>query len=214
MEIDFTGITKEPFYHKVHFFLARIPEGSFRYPKQFWENIPIKLPKTVEEKQITSKIISKVDQILFQVNIEQAIKNFPNSYIRDYRGEEFEEIRQTFNADHGYLDPKVEKRIDEGYNVVLGRKEKPIAVERMIEVEYVLMALNGRKVKRGEKITVLIPKHDRIIEKVLTQYKNDIENIKALPIPRLEKEIDDLVYELYGLSEQDKDAIEKFLEKL
>ena len=202
------------FYHKVHFFLARIPEGSFRYPKQFWENIPIKLPKTVEEKQITSKIISKVDQILFQVNIEQAIKNFPNSYIRDYRGEEFEEIRQTFNADHGYLDPKVEKRIDEGYNVVLGRKEKPIAVERMIEVEYVLMALNGRKVKRGEKITVLIPKHDRIIEKVLTQYKNDIENIKALPIPRLEKEIDDLVYELYGLSEQDKDAIEKFLEKL
>ena len=41
----------------------------------------------------------------------------------------------------------------------------------------------------------------------------DLERFKATPIERLEEEINELVYKLYGLNEDDKVVIEDYLKK-
>ena len=98
---------------------------SLRYPKPFWEQLPIRLPQTLEEQALADEITNKVKQILDKVKLEQKTENFPDEYIKEYRskGEEFYFIKISFNYNHKTIEPVVEKDIDgRGYNIVIGKK--------------------------------------------------------------------------------------------
>jgi hypothetical protein len=200
------------FYHKVFFFLARIPEGSLRYPKPFWENFPIRLPKTPEEHALAQQITSCVEQIFARVKSEQCASRFPDEYIKEYRarGEEFDAHEIVFNANHKELVVDIEKSLNNEF-VIKIKGAAPIAVDSEAKAEYVKAALTGRKVSKGEKITILIPRADSLAKEALAQWQKDVQ--EAQGIAALEDEINELVYRLYGLDENDKKVIEEFLGK-
>lgn len=204
------------FYHKVFFFLARIPEGSLRYPKPFWEQLPICVLKTLKERNIADEITKKVEQILEKVKLEQKIERFPEEYVQEYRskGEEFDSINISFNSNHKALEPAVEKTVnDRGYNVVIGEKEQSIFAESEAKANYIVTALEGKSAKKGEKLQLLIPKSDTIIEAILKELDDDKAQAKSPSVAELEAEINELVYQLYGLTEDDIKVIEDFLRK-
>ena len=204
------------FIHKIYFFLARIPEGSLRYPKPFWEQLPIRLPQTLEEQALADEITNKVKQILDKVKLEQKIENFPDEYIKEYRskGEEFDSINIFFNSNHKTIEPVVEKDIDgRGYNIVIGKKEKPVFLESKVKADYVSAALKGKRAKKDEKKQILIPKSDAIVEEILKKLEEDKARIKSPTVAELEGEINELVYKLYGLNEEDVKVIEDFLRR-
>jgi len=58
-----------------------------------------------------------------------------------------------------------------------------------------------------------LPRSDKDVETILKQYKEDKKRLEKIPISELEDEINDLVYELYGLDEEDRKVIEEFLER-
>ncbi|MFB6088752.1 MAG: TaqI-like C-terminal specificity domain-containing protein, partial [Candidatus Aenigmatarchaeota archaeon] len=74
------------FYHKIHFFLARIPEGSLRYPKPFWETFPIVTLES-SNNRITSKIEKQVNGLIHKIKLQNKINNFPQSYMENLEEE-------------------------------------------------------------------------------------------------------------------------------
>jgi len=185
---------------------------GYEFEKQFLDRLPIYLPQTKPEQALADEITNKVKQILDKVKLEQKTENFPDEYIKEYRskGEEFYSIKISFNSNHKAVEPVVEKDIDgRGYNIVIGKK--PVFVESKVKANYVSAALKGERAKKDEKRQILIPKSDAIVEEILKKLEEDKARIKSPSVAELEGEINELVYKLYGLNEEDVKVIEDFL---
>jgi len=52
-----------------------------------------------------------------------------------------------------------------------------------------------------------------MVRKILKKFEKDKEMLKEDPIAKLEEEINERVYKLYGLNEEDIKVIEEFLER-
>jgi len=98
-----------------------------------------------------------------------------------------------------------------GYNIVFGKKEKPVFVDSTAKPDYVVAALKGTRAKKDEKKQVLIPKSDAIVEEILNNLESDKAQIKSPSVAELEGKINGLVYTLYGLNEKDVEVIDDFL---
>ncbi|MCD6155024.1 MAG: N-6 DNA methylase [Candidatus Verstraetearchaeota archaeon] len=197
--------------------ISPVHEGGFYlYIKQYLEELPIRYPTDKKGKEIKNQITEKVRTILERIKLQQKIENFPDEYIKEYRskGEEFDSINISFNSNHKAIEPVVEKDIDgRGYNIVIGKKEKPVFVESKVKADYVSAALKGKRAKKDEKKQILIPKSDAIVEEILKKLEEDKARIKSPSVGELEGEINELVYKLYGLNEEDVKVIEDFLRR-
>jgi len=190
--------------------------GYYRYKTQYLERLPIKLPQTPEEQNRADKVANKVKLILEKVKLEQKIEHFPDEYIQEFRskGEEFFSPPITFDSDHKALEPIMEAEISgRGYNIVLGKKEKPLFVESELKANYVVAALKGKRAMKDEKPQLLIPKSDTFVESILTELEEDKVKVASPSVNQLEAEINALVYELYGLNEENVQVIEDFLRR-
>ncbi|MGB2841492.1 MAG: TaqI-like C-terminal specificity domain-containing protein, partial [Halobacteriota archaeon] len=190
--------------------------GFYSYGRRFIEKLSIYLPKTKSEQALADEISKKVEQILEKVKFEQKIEKFPDEYIKEYRsrGEEFDSINISFNSNHKTVEPVVERNADgKGYNITIGKKEKPIFVESKVKVDYVVATLKGKRAKKDEKKQPLIPRSDAIVEVILKKLEDDKANTKSPSVAELEDEINELVYKLYGLNEKDVKVIENILRR-
>ncbi|MGC9445378.1 MAG: TaqI-like C-terminal specificity domain-containing protein, partial [Candidatus Methanospirareceae archaeon] len=204
----------QEFYFK---HIATIKRGNFyEYRTQYLSHLPIKLPQTPEEQTFADEIINKVKQILEQVKHEQKSENFPEDYLKEFRnmGEEFASLTISFNSNHKALEPVITENIeDQGYNVVLGKKEPTLFVDSKPKADYVVATLEGKHAKKDEKLQLLVPKSDTIVEAMLKELKDDKARITSPSVAELEAEINELVYKLYGLNEADIKVIEDFLRR-
>ncbi|NAS88379.1 hypothetical protein C4E24_01345 [ANME-1 cluster archaeon AG-394-G21] len=195
--------------------MATIKQGGFyEYRTQYLERLPIKLPKTKSEQDLADEITKKVEQILEKVKIEQQIENFPDEYLQEYRsrGEEFDSTNIIFKSNHKAIEPVIEEDTTGiGYNIVFGKKEKPVFVESEIKADYVVTALKGTRAKKDGKKQILIPKSDAIVEEILNNLEGDKTQIKSPSVAELEDAINGLVYTSYGLNEEDVEVIDEFL---
>jgi len=82
-----------------------------------------------------------------------------------------------------------------------------------VKANYIVTALKGKSAKKDEKKQLLIPKSDAIVEEVLKKMEDDKARIKSPSVAELEEEINELVYELYGLNEEDVKVIDDFLRR-
>ena len=191
-------------------------KSGYEFEKQFLDRLPICFPRTPKEQKLAVEITNKVEQILEQVRLEQKIQNFPEEYVQEYRskGEEFFSPSFTFDSDHKALEPMIEKENSgSGYNVILGKKEKPIDVDSKVKADYVVAALKGKHAKKNEKLQLLIPKSDTVVEAILEKLDEDKAKVTSPSVADLEVEINVLVYQLYGLTEEDIKVIEEFLKR-
>jgi type I restriction-modification system DNA methylase subunit len=204
----------------IEFYFAQISPplrgGYYRFTRRYVDYIPIRLPQTPEEQDLADEITKNVEQILEKVKFEQKNEKFPDEYIQDYRskGEEFDSINISFNSNHKVIELEIEKDTNgRGYNITIGKKEKPIFVESEAKVDYVVTALKGKSAKKDEKMQLLIPKSDTIVEEILKKLEEDKAKTKSPSVAELEEEINELVYKLYGLNEKDVKVIEDFLRR-
>ncbi|RKX92531.1 MAG: hypothetical protein DRP84_09855 [Spirochaetes bacterium] len=193
--------------------ISTIFRGRFySYGRRFIEKLPIKLPKNKKEQKIAKEITKKVDLILKQSKIRQKVENFPDPYFDELKDqiEEWDEITYRVKASYKSANP-----IIEGNKIVLGKKDsiEDIRINSKIKREYVLESLKGKKFSKDQEIKILLPRSDKDMETILKQHKEDKKRLEKIPISELEDEINDLVYELYGLDEEDRKVIEEFLER-
>jgi hypothetical protein len=77
---------------------------------------------------------------------------------------------------------------------------------------YVYEAVNGRKVKSGEETSIPIPRSDSGVSELLGALDEDRREVEGTDIDALEAEIDEAVYDLFDLDENEREVIEEYLE--
>lgn len=184
-----------------------ISGGYYRYINQYLEKLPIKLPKTAEEKKIANQIVKKIDEILELhksgiVDIDAVLEgedteklcNLPkvSFYIKDYA--KFEKITAKGN------------KIYINHNDFIEIKNKKI-------LNFITAYLNSKseKLKKSKDIKSMIlnlpvPKSNELFKEIAKKSNMNYSKIKE-KIVELEQEINTLVYDLYDLTKEEKKVI-------
>ena len=83
---------------------------------------------------------------------------------------------------------------------------------RKRRAEYVHAAVDGRNVKSGEEMTVPIPRSDDGVAELLGRLEADREEVERTDIEDLEANIDEAVYDLFDLTEDEREVVEEYLD--
>jgi len=84
--------------------------------------------------------------------------------------------------------------------------------DRKRRAEYVHAAVDGRNVKSGEETVVPISRRDDGVEEQLARLAADREEVARTDIETLEAEIDRAVYDLFDLTDEEREVVEDYLE--
>lgn len=66
--------------------------------------------------------------------------------------------------------------------------------------------------KKGEEVTIPIPESAEGIRELFSKLEDDQETVAETDIQKLEAEIDEAVYDLFDLTEEERQVIEEYLE--
>jgi hypothetical protein len=86
----------------------------------------------------------------------------------------------------------------------------PIDTEE--RARYVYEAVNGRRVKSGEETSIPIPRSDSGVSELLGALDEDCREVEGTDIDALEAEIDEAVYDLFDLTDDEREVIEEYLD--
>jgi type I restriction-modification system DNA methylase subunit len=191
--------------------------GYFRYKKQYLNQLPIHLPKNKAEQKLVDEISSHMKKILSLAKKEQRIENFPDPYFDELLEEidEWSEVKWTPKRNYKEVKIEVKKDLKGESTLVFGKGDElsDPAIDSEVKMRYVIEALKGKTIKKGVEVVVRLPRSDAIVNKILEEYEEDKRVLLETPISKLEGEINERVYRLYGLDENDIKVIEEFLER-
>jgi len=153
------------------------------------------------------------------VDLDTKSNRFPEAYLGDYEGEldyltyEWQTRRYPVNAE-------VQEDVEGSFTVQAGRSDTindPAMYSddreaRKRRAEYVHAAVDGRNVKSGEEMTIPVPRSDDGVVELLDRLEADREEVRQTNIEDLEAEIDDAVYDLFELNENEREVVEDYLE--
>lgn len=198
--------------HLLEFYLKQIsPYASgkyYRYMTGYLEKLPIKLPETEEEKQIAEQIVNKVDEILelnrkLSVDIDELLK-----------GEETEKLPYLASVSFSIRDDAKFERVEvKGDRIFISSedyveiKDKKIRDFVAVYLNSVAEKLSKSKDVKGLIYNIEVPKSDDVLNEIVRRDKTKIgEGIR-----KLEEEINGLVFEIYGVTEEEKEITEESL---
>jgi type I restriction-modification system DNA methylase subunit len=177
----------------------------YRYKTQYIESVP--LPDS------NSDIEGTVEQILALENKQEEIEGFPETYVSRYNGE-LDYIDYEWQTRRYPVNASIEEQDDGGFAVEAGRSDsiRDPRMESAERAQYVHAAVDGRNVKSGKRVSIPIPRRDEDVQELLAQLEGDRETVEETDIEALEAEIDDIVYDLFDLTDEERDVIEDYLE--
>jgi len=190
--------------------------GYYEYRSQYVEKLPC---KSEDSAGVFGKMRETAEEIVDAIDLDSKTDRFPAAYLGDYDGEldyvlyEWQTRRYPINAD-------VQVDVDENFTVQAGRSDTIIdpamysddREARKRRAEYVHAAVDGRNVKSGEETTIPIPRSDDGVVELLDRLEADREEVRQTNIEDLEAEIDNAVYDLFDLTEDEREVVEDYLE--
>lgn len=190
--------------------------GYYAFRSQYVEPLPCVIDGP---QAIASKLVDLIEQIGTVLDLDNKTDRFPEAYLDDYDGQldyidyEWQTRRYPVNAD-------IQQKTDGRYAVTAGRSDEitdPLMEsgdqeERKIRAKYVHAAVDGRNVKSGEETTIPIPRSDEGVAALLEELETDKQTVAETSIEELEADIDEAVYDLFQLTDEEREIVEKYLE--
>lgn len=183
----------------------------YSYTRTYLEKLPIKLPETPEEKKIAEQIIKRVDEIL-ELH-KQGITDI-NSIL------EREETEKLCNLPKVAFsikdDAKLEKiRLEDSRIYLNSADYVEIKDKKVFDFTAVYLNSINEKLSKSKDVKTIIlnlsvPKSDEILKEIIEKGSIDTSESKER-ISKLEQEINDLVYEIYGITKEERKIIEQDL---
>ena len=183
--------------------------GYFQYSKKYLERLPIKLPKTSREKQIANMIIEKVDEILKlykkrTMNIDEILKDKEVIKLYSIPAVSF------FIKD----DARFKSISAKGNKVFINSKDYIHIKDKRLR-NFVVVYLNCIREKMNKKddiknliYNLRIPKSNQIVNEIIK--KGGFRQVTIEEESRkLEQELNNLVYRIYKLSDEEIGVIEE-----
>jgi len=199
----------------LEFYLKQIsPYASgkyYRYMTGYLDNLPIKLPETAEQKKIANEIIKKVDEIL----------ELHKSGIVDIdaimEGEETDKLHQMPKVAFNISDnAKFEKVKSDGNKIYINSQDfmeiKDKKIKDFVEIYF---NFNSERLSKAKDVKNLIlnisvPKSDEVLKDIIKRGGADQSQIRDR-IKKLEDEINDVVYQIYGITKEERKIVEENL---
>jgi hypothetical protein len=161
----------------------------------------------------------KAGEIVDTIDLDSKTDRFPEAYLGDYDGE-LDYITYEWQTRRYPVDAEVQGDGDGEFTIQAGRSDTitdpamysddPKAHRR--RAEYVHAAVDGRNVTSGEETTVPIPRSDDGVVELLDRLEADREEVRQTDIEALEAQIDRAVYDLFDLTEAEREVIEDYLD--
>ena len=182
-----------------------VNDRYYRYKSQYTEKIP--LP---EQKQGVEEVVETLLEI---DEMKMKMERFPHSYIQSNSGE-LEYISYEWKTRRQPVNASIERREEGDFAVEAGRTDSITdpRMESEDRAQYVHAAVDGRNVKSGEEVSIPIPRRDEDVRALLAELENDRTTIEETDIAELEAEIDEIVYDLFDLADEERDVIEDYLD--
>jgi len=190
--------------------------GYYSYRTQYVEQLPcITNGESHLEKELR-KIISRITEL---IDTETRTDRFPEAYLEQYEGS-LGYINYEWQTRRYPVDADIQEKADGRFAVTAGRSDEITAPlmdkgdrnEKKLRANYVQAAVDGRNMKKGEEQTIPIPDTRGGVEQLMKALKADQQIIEETSLEGLEAEIDQTVYELFGLTDEEQEVIEDYLE--
>jgi hypothetical protein len=190
--------------------------GYYEYRSQYVEKLPC---ITEDSAGVFGVMRERAGEIVDSIDLDSKTNRFPEAYLGDYDGE-LDYITYEWQTRRYPVSAEVQGDVDGDFTVQAGRSDvinDPAMYSddreaRKRRAEYVHAAVDGRNVKSGEETTIPIPRSDDGVEELLSRLDDDHEEVAATNIEELEGEIDDTVYDLFDLTEDEREVVEDYLE--
>ncbi|MGB9962683.1 TaqI-like C-terminal specificity domain-containing protein [Halobacterium sp. MBLA0001] len=190
--------------------------GKYRYQSRYLEELPY---VDVQTGEILPRLDETVRPILESLDTQNKIERFPEAYLGDYDGE-LDYVTYEWQTRRYPVNAEIQGDVDGKFTVQAGRSDiinDPAMYSddremRKRRAEYVHAAVDGRNVKSGEEMTIPIPRSDDGVVELLGRLEADREEVRQTDIDALEAEIDDAVYDLFDLTDEERVVIERYLD--
>jgi hypothetical protein len=177
------------------------------------------LLNTVPVSRELEEIASIASEITDLVSKQRQISEFPYRYIDDFDGE-VSYINYEWQSRRYPVDAEVVANEDGGFVVQAGQTDSindPAMYSDDKEVQrlrakYVKNAVDDRNVQSGDEVSIPIPRDDGGVKELLSRLDDDREEVEETNIEELEEEIDHAVYDLFDLTEDEREVVEDYLE--
>jgi len=196
--------------------IASIKLGwSYEYRAQYVNKAPCHLNGSNTHRGIEDTALD----IVRLRDLHAKTDRFPEAYLGEFDGDleyidyEWQTRRYPVNAD-------IQQKADGRFSVTAGRSDEitdPLIdrgdrEEQKLRAKYVYTAVDGRNMKKGEEQTIPIPDTHDGIEQLMNALESDRQTVEETSIEELEAEIDKMVYDLFDLTESEREVIEDYLE--
>lgn len=198
--------------HLLEFYLKQIsPYASgkyYRYMTGYLEKLPIKLPETAEEKKLANQIIKKVDETL----------ELHKSGIADIDAVlESEETEKLYNLPKVTFNIKDDAKFEEvktgGDKIYINSRDFiEIKDKKIRDFVDVYLNSNSEKLSKSKDVkniilNISVPKSDEVLKDIIKKGGADQSQNKE-KIKKLEEEINELVYQIYGITKEERKIVE------
>lgn len=179
-------------------------------------NIALSSPKNFHISEYDAEFTSvrdRVEKIVDALDTGNRITRFPEAYLGDFSGE-LEYIDYEWQTARRPVEASVEESEDGGVSVTAGRTDgiRDPRIDSEIQARYVHSAVDDRTVKKGEAVSIAIPRRDEDVAALLAELDADRETVAETDTEALEAEIDEIVYDLFELTDEERQVIEDFLD--
>ncbi len=189
--------------------------GYYKYTTNYLSPLPV----SWGEKEVRTRIRDAISEITRNLDLDSKTNRFPEAYLGNYDGE-LDYITYEWQTRRYPVNAEVQGDVEGEFTVQAGRSDtisNPAMYTddregRKRRAEYVYAAVDGRNVRSGEETTIPIPRSDDGVRELLHRLEADREEVAATDIQELEAEIDDAVYDLFDLTDEERGVIEEYLE--
>jgi hypothetical protein len=190
--------------------------GYYAFRSQYVSPLPCRMEMNAETEAQLCDLIDEIGHIL---DLDNKTDRFPEAYLGEYDGE-LDTITYEWQTRRYPVSAEVQGDVDGDFTVQAGRSDTitdPAMYSDDREVrkrraEYVHAAVDGRNVKSGEETTIPIPRSDDGVIELLERLATDREEVAATDIEALEAEIDEAVYDLFDLTDEERAVVEEYLD--
>jgi len=176
----------------------------YSFTRTYLDDLPIKIPSSSEERKIADKIIKKVDEI---IELSESSVVDISEILNDEETEKLGKLpKVTFSIRDDTTFEKIESK---GSKLYINDNDFIEITDKKI-MDFVRVYLNFYKEEcfkaidvKGMIINLSVPKSDEVLKEVIKKADIDHSLIKDT-IKVLEKEIDELVYEIYDIKNERK----------
>ena len=153
------------------------------------------------------------------LDLDNKTERFPEAYLGEFDGD-LGYIDYEWQTRRYPVDADIQQKTDGRFAVIAGRSDeitdplmdKGDPDEQKLRAKYVHAAADGRNMKKGEKQTIPIPRSQSGVEQLIEWLEDDRQAVEETSIEDLETEIDQTVYDLFDLSDDEREVIEDYLE--